>query len=1696
MPLLLACFALFSFTANAEEYTTDYLISESSGEYTLTEYEGGTPIQVASGSLAELISYIGENSESAKISLDGISIAESIDFPRGNYTLVGRGEILANARITIPEGTSIRFCDLELTQVSGTLPPVRIKGGSLTIDNSTVTAGSYGATVLDYTPDSTLILNSGRLLSSSDASTVDITNGRFIMLGGSVENTAGVAINNDSSLTLSGNVGISGIGYDITTEKPIALSYGGTGYGGTDKLSVSYLSSFSKGTLTEVFYSTTESAVSNITLYDESGREYPLTAFDTCPHNNEVNFAAVYIPYTVKYYHADGSIFTEYKLYGEKASERSEQERLGYAFSGWYSDAIGGTRYSFSSEVSSDISLYARHTLLAPTFAINSVTVTYDAKSHTLTFDSLEHPLLSEGGFFTYAWMRDGAVISEEATLSYMNVADSGEYSCKITFNYNSDKSEIMAESIVITVNKKEVDLPTVPSVHYNGKSQSPEIAGSTIYTPSDITATDVGAYPVKFTLTDPNNYKWQSTDSESVNVDFEIVISENRFLEDLAISDIFLGASPEPTALSLFGEIKYIYSDSEDGDYSAEIPTALGAYYVKAVVEQTDNYLGISSQPVLFEILPECVSSLSVITPPDKTEYVAFEYFSPVGLSLGVGYNSGRSETVGADKITYIYQSADSFRAMDNGIVLTYGGVSIVLPITVNKADYDLSELDFSDFSLPYDGVYHTYTEALPEIIGKDGIALEMVISGGGINAGEYTVTLSFFSDSQNYNIPKEMTLNMTVNRYKCDVIWQNLTFIYDGREKCPTASYTDVFGITRTLTAVGGQINAGKSYIAKVPEILGNYAFENTEVGFEIQKADFDLSGISWSTGNFVYDNTEKGVFITGLPTGLSVVGYTDATATNAGRYTATASLVYDSTNYNPPPVLSLSWEISPAEYDMSGVEFLSGTFTFDGEKHYPSIIGSMPTGLDGSSPCYTFSNGVTHVSEGVVEVEIHFSTDSNNYNAPTSRTVCISVAPKEITVKWQLDEYTYNGKSQLPTAIADECDLEITGAAVDAGEYTATAVSKNPDYTVTNPTCCFTIAKAANYWVEAPIARDIFEGDALSLSSLAYTGTVICRFYSDPACENEIESPDSAGKYYVIFFVEESKNYLEIATTPLEFSIIPVIPVSLLVEILNNGFVSFDTLCSNDIRATVIYNNGKESSLAFEEIIITYENGSSFRKKDSKVSFTYGDITTDLTVEIGYADYNLSDFLWGTTTFTYDGEAHFPSLLTTPDGVRVTEYLGTENKDAGDYTVTAILSYDTENYNPPPTVKTEFRIEKCIITPESLEALTYNGKGQLPALSSSLYKIESTEHQVNAGEYSVTLVLIDGKNYAFAETLSDTQEVTFEILPLALEASVYDFDLYLYEEVDKVNYSMNLDAIIDGDTVSVEYFIEGDKIYLKSSNPNYTLSFTPGEIIRHNTLSYNARYRLFLICLLLLLLVLLAFILITQKERIKNAYAIVLCRHHNRNVNKNSQNSTKTVQNTRGIGENQNPHSISAPGAEERKNLRSHDLDIAIRETVGPEAEKEDENVPSDSIAEPFGQSGEIPEEFSALRVDAERADELITDSLAKNLVKKRKDIVYTHGRGKGIINVDTLSENFTSGDRVDVNVLKAHNLVAKDTAFIKVLARGSIDKPLSVYANDFSLSAVKMIALTGGEAVKVATEREKTTEENLDKSIEKD
>ena len=78
----------------------------------------------------------------------------------------------------------------------------------------------------------------------------------------------------------------------------------------------------------------------------------------------------------------------------------------------------------------------------------------------------------------------------------------------------------------------------------------------------------------------------------------------------------------------------------------------------------------------------------------------------------------------------------------------------------------------------------------------------------------------------------------------------------------------------------------------------------------------------------------------------------------------------------------------------------------------------------------------------------------------------------------------------------------------------------------------------------------------------------------------------------------------------------------------------------------------------------------------------------------------------------------------------------------------------------------------------------------------------------------------------------------------------------------------------------------------------------------------------------------------------------------------------------------------------------------------------------------------------------------------------------------GKGKrGIVNIDSLSRAFAPNDVVNLETLRKKKIVSPKVSSVKVLARGVLDKPLIVEANDFSMDAVKMILLTGGKVRRI-------------------
>ena len=262
----------------------------------------------------------------------------------------------------------------------------------------------------------------------------------------------------------------------------------------------------------------------------------------------------------------------------------------------------------------------------------------------------------------------------------------------------------------------------------------------------------------------------------------------------------------------------------------------------------------------------------------------------------------------------------------------------------------------------------------------------------------------------------------------------------------------------------------------------------------------------------------------------------------------------------------------------------------------------------------------------------------------------------------------------------------------------------------------------------------------------------------------------------------------------------------------------------------------------------------------------------------------------------------------------------------------------------------------------------------------------------------------------------------------MPRSVKIALSDVDIYLFQKEDHISADWEVveGSIVSGDELRLCFFVDGDKLFAVSDNGNYSISVIPSEINRHILPSPYVTAVFILAFAIILIIALIAVFVLINRNRIK----------------------AELVSYT----------------------VNSANTEVLLAPAVDIDAEQD--------LQEPDELSGGSGDEPASMGVSVDYAESAITNSLAKNLIRRDEDVI-TNGHRHGIVNIDTLSRSFSAGDRVDINALKNKSLIPYDTGYIKVLARGIIDKPLYVYANDFSLAAVKMIALTGGKAIKVNT-----------------
>ncbi len=255
--------------------------------------------------------------------------------------------------------------------------------------------------------------------------------------------------------------------------------------------------------------------------------------------------------------------------------------------------------------------------------------------------------------------------------------------------------------------------------------------------------------------------------------------------------------------------------------------------------------------------------------------------------------------------------------------------------------------------------------------------------------SVGEYELTFGYYGFADKIIKVKVNKADYVLGEYEWDY---STAYTYDGGEKIITLK-TLPQGVSATYEG-NSHTEAGKyKAIAHLKYIDGvNYnPIGSVELDWEIKPKQVDLSNVTWNyTNNLRYTGYEQTITLQNLPNFITAL-YTGNSQTNAGFYTASAELTYNTNNYvvSNFNVQSVQWQIKKAQVDMSGVTWSSPqSFGYDGNSH-SVIVTKLPQGVSVSYE----NNDKTEV--GNYTAVAHFTyTDTTNYEQINDMTLNWSI------------------------------------------------------------------------------------------------------------------------------------------------------------------------------------------------------------------------------------------------------------------------------------------------------------------------------------------------------------------------------------------------------------------------------------------------------------------------------------------------------------------------------------------------------------------------------------------------------------------------------------------------------------------------------------------------------------------------------
>ena len=229
---------------------------------------------------------------------------------------------------------------------------------------------------------------------------------------------------------------------------------------------------------------------------------------------------------------------------------------------------------------------------------------------------------------------------------------------------------------------------------------------------------------------------------------------------------------------------------------------------------------------------------------------------------------------------------------------------------------------------------------------------------------------------------------------------------------------------------------------------------------------------------------------------------------------------------------------------------------------------------------------------------------------------------------------------------------------------------------------------------------------------------------------------------------------------------------------------------------------------------------------------------------TLTINKASYDMSRVVFADKSVAYDGNAHSLEATNLPDGVTVT-YIGNNQTNVGTYTVLAVFSGDSANYNPIANMTATLTVTQNAVQGVTFDSrtVTYDGaahsltiEGNLPHGIAVVYEGNS---QTNAGTYTVTAKFV-GSNPNFEQLPDMSATLTIEKRELQIEFVGEQTAAYTgYAQKPLTARATNL---CGSDTVAIDITYDGDVVDAGTYVATATVDSDNYKLTANNTCTFT--------------------------------------------------------------------------------------------------------------------------------------------------------------------------------------------------------------------------------------------------------------